>query len=151
MDQNSTRNETTESESSKNSVKDIPKPIASSPRNNIQVSMVDLRGGNDPINVDTSEVNMEASMTTGDVMRAGGFGARDDISSILPVASDSTDFEATILDARNYEEPQGEVDRHGLGWTEGAEKTIVDARNCEQPQGEIHQQGLGWNEGAEKR
>ena len=63
------------------------------------------------------DVNMEASLTTDDVIRAGGFGARDDISSFLPVASDSTDFEASIRDARDYEEPQGEISRPGLGWT----------------------------------
>ncbi|KAE9591182.1 hypothetical protein Lal_00032158 [Lupinus albus] len=65
----------------------------------------------------SGDVNMEASITTDDVIRAGGFGARDDISSVLPVASDSTDFEASIRDARDYEEPQGEVSRPGLGWT----------------------------------
>ncbi|KAJ1430030.1 hypothetical protein SESBI_08100 [Sesbania bispinosa] len=69
----------------------------------------------------SGDVNMEASITTDDVIRAGGFGARDDISSFLPVASDSTDFEASIRDARDYEEPQGEVSRPGLGWT-GAKK-----------------------------
>lgn len=72
--------------------------------------------------VDSSgEVNMEASITTNDVMRAGGFGARDDISSFLPVASDSTDFESSILYAREYEEPQGQISRPGLGWTEASE------------------------------
>ncbi|KAL1312467.1 uncharacterized protein [Arachis hypogaea] len=71
----------------------------------------------------SGDVNMEASITTDDVIRAGGFGARDDISSFLPVAIDSTDFEASIRDARDYEEPepQGEVSRPGLGWT-GATK-----------------------------
>ncbi|XP_061339037.1 uncharacterized protein LOC133285772 isoform X2 [Gastrolobium bilobum] len=69
----------------------------------------------------SGDVNMEASITSDDVIRAGGFGARDDISSLLPVASDSTDFEASIRDARDYEEPQGEVSRPGLGWT-GATK-----------------------------
>ncbi|KAL1351231.1 hypothetical protein HN51_015165 [Arachis hypogaea] len=71
----------------------------------------------------SGEVNMEAFITTDDVIRAGGFGARDDISSFLPVAIDSTDFEASIRDARDYEEPepQGEVSRPGLGWT-GATK-----------------------------
>ncbi|EEF27924.1 conserved hypothetical protein [Ricinus communis] len=64
---------------------------------------------------------MEASITTDDVIRAGGFGARDDINSFLPVASDSTDFEATVLDARYYEEPQGEISRPGLGWKEPAQ------------------------------
>ncbi|XP_027176699.1 uncharacterized protein LOC113775860 isoform X1 [Coffea eugenioides] len=64
------------------------------------------------------EVNMEASISAEDVMQAGGFGARDDINSFLPVASDFTDFEASILDARIYEEPQKETSRPGLGWTE---------------------------------
>ncbi|KAK7244505.1 hypothetical protein RIF29_39328 [Crotalaria pallida] len=65
----------------------------------------------------SADVNMEASIATDDVIRAGGFGARDEIGSVLPVASDSTDFEASIRDARGYEEPQGEVSRPGLGWT----------------------------------
>ncbi|KVG50699.1 hypothetical protein Ccrd_026383 [Cynara cardunculus var. scolymus] len=47
---------------------------------------------------------------------SGGFGARDDISSFLPVASDSTDFEASLHDARDYEEPQKDICRPGLGW-----------------------------------
>lgn len=61
---------------------------------------------------------MEASISADDVMRAGGFGARDDISSFLPVASDSTDFEASLRDARDYEEPQKDICRPGLGWKE---------------------------------
>lgn len=65
-------------------------------------------------------VNMEASITTEDIIRAGGFGARDDISSFLPVASDTTDFEASIRDAHDYEEPQGEPCRPGLGWTDAS-------------------------------
>lgn len=65
----------------------------------------------------SGDVNMEVPITPDDVIRAGGFGARDDIGSFLPVASDSTDFEASIRDARDYEEPQGEVSRPGLGWT----------------------------------
>ncbi|KAG4915891.1 hypothetical protein JHK87_053448 [Glycine soja] len=78
--------------------------------------------GTRPEEIDASgDVNMEASITPDDVIRAGGFGARDDISSFLPVASDSTDFEASIRDARDYEEPQGQVSRPGLGWT-GATK-----------------------------
>lgn len=64
------------------------------------------------------EISMEASMSADDVLRAGGFGARDDIGSFLPVASDSTDFEATILNARDYEGPQVEISRPGLGWKE---------------------------------
>ncbi|KAL3534419.1 hypothetical protein ACH5RR_002880 [Cinchona calisaya] len=72
-----------------------------------------------PTYKDTSgEVNMEASISADDVMRAGGFGARDDISSFLPVASDFTDFEESLLDARVYEEPQNEISRPGLGWIE---------------------------------
>lgn len=62
------------------------------------------------------DVNMEACISADDVMRAGGFGARDDISSFLPVASDSTDFEASLRDARDYEEPQKDIVRPGLGW-----------------------------------
>ncbi|KAF7147357.1 hypothetical protein RHSIM_Rhsim03G0032200 [Rhododendron simsii] len=65
----------------------------------------------------SGEVNMEASISSDDVIRAGGFGARDDISSFLPVASDSTDFEASLRDAREYEDPQEEICRPGLGWT----------------------------------
>ncbi|MCL7040837.1 hypothetical protein MKW94_008781 [Papaver nudicaule] len=74
------------------------------------------------------EIEEEARITTEDVIRAGGFGARDDIGSFLPVAMDSTDFEASIRDARGYEdsvinpdpaiiqEEQGESKRPGLGW-----------------------------------
>ncbi|ESQ40312.1 hypothetical protein EUTSA_v10016002mg [Eutrema salsugineum] len=62
------------------------------------------------------EVNMEASISAEDVIRAGGFGAKDDIGSFLPVASDSTDFEESIRSARDYEEPQPKVQRPGLGW-----------------------------------
>lgn len=62
------------------------------------------------------EVNMEASISAEDVIRAGGFGAKDDIGSFLPVASDSTDFEESIRSARDYEEAQPEVQRPGLGW-----------------------------------
>lgn len=68
------------------------------------------------------DVNMEAAITTEDVIRAGGFGARDDIGSFLPVAIDSTDFEASLRDARNFEEPQGEISRPGLGWTESTDE-----------------------------
>ncbi|KAH0462715.1 hypothetical protein IEQ34_010290 [Dendrobium chrysotoxum] len=70
----------------------------------------------------TAYVNMEAIITADDVVRAGGFGARDDIGSFLPVAADSTDFEASLLEAQGFEEPQGEKKRPGLGWTEAMEK-----------------------------
>ncbi|KAL9336229.1 hypothetical protein Peur_070717 [Populus x canadensis] len=112
----------------RNVVKDIPRPGPSSPGDNMKVNVVDwkaqeLVSPNAPLEEDRpGEVKMEASITPDDVIRAGGFGARDDISSFLPVASDSTGFEATILDARNYEEPQGEIQRPGLGWTEATER-----------------------------
>lgn len=103
--------------------KDVLKPFSSSPDTKVQVNAIDWRGGKDIApsgDIDASrEVNMEALITPDDVVRAGGFGARDDISSFLPVASDSTDFEATIRDARDYEEPQGDICRPGLGWTKG--------------------------------
>ncbi|GKU89791.1 hypothetical protein SLEP1_g3885 [Rubroshorea leprosula] len=96
--------------------------VSSSPRNNAQVSKVDWKD-KDAIetseNVNTTgEVNMEASITPDDVIQAGEFGARDDISSFLPVASNSTDFESSILDAKDYEEPHEEPSRPGLGWRE---------------------------------
>ncbi|KAL7583381.1 hypothetical protein Lser_V15G42653 [Lactuca serriola] len=72
--------------------------------------------GNVAMDSGGGDVNMEASISADDVMRAGGFGARDDISNFLPVASDSTDFEASLRDARDYEEPQKEICRPGLGW-----------------------------------
>ena len=43
-------------------------------------------------------------MNADDVERAGGLGARDEIGSFLPVAMDSTDFEASLRDARDFEE-----------------------------------------------
>ncbi|KAL3533716.1 hypothetical protein ACH5RR_007237 [Cinchona calisaya] len=64
------------------------------------------------------KVDMGASISADDVIRAGGFGARDDIGSFLPVASDFTDFEDSLLDARDHEEPQEKISRPGLGWTE---------------------------------
>ncbi|XP_058107237.1 uncharacterized protein LOC131250875 [Magnolia sinica] len=71
------------------------------------------------------DVNMEATITADDVIRAGGFGAMDDISSLLPVAVDSTDFEASLRDARDFEEPQGEISRPGLGWSE-----VTESEDC---------------------
>lgn len=68
------------------------------------------------MNVSTAEMNMEAPITSDDVMRAGGFGARDDIGYFLPVASDSTDFEASLRQARDYEDPQENIGKPGLGW-----------------------------------
>ncbi|XP_072975485.1 uncharacterized protein [Typha angustifolia] len=66
---------------------------------------------------EAADVNMEAAITTDDVLRAGGFGSRDDIGSLLPAAIDSTDFEASLRDARDFEEEQAETSRPGLGWT----------------------------------
>ncbi|XP_071717054.1 uncharacterized protein [Rutidosis leptorrhynchoides] len=79
---------------------------------------VETRESEDDVCMDSGDVNMEASISAEDVIRAGGYGARDDISSFLPVASDSTDFEASLRDARDYEEPQKDICRPGLGWTD---------------------------------
>ncbi|KDP26097.1 hypothetical protein JCGZ_21130 [Jatropha curcas] len=125
-DENSTRKEATESkhDGAKNVLRLVPSP----PTNYEHINMVVWKGGeivprDVPAGEGTcGEVNMEASITTDDVIRAGGFGARDDINNFLPVASDSTDFEETILDARNYEEPQRETQRPGLGWRDSAER-----------------------------
>lgn len=69
------------------------------------------------------EVNMEAIITADDLARAGGFGARDDIGSFLPVALDSTDFEASLRDSQDFEEQQPEErKRPGLGWTAAAKE-----------------------------
>ncbi|XP_073317424.1 uncharacterized protein [Primulina huaijiensis] len=62
-------------------------------------------------------IYMETSPTADEVLRAGGFGATDDISSFLPVASDFTDFEAHIRDVEDYEDLEKETVRPGLGWT----------------------------------
>lgn len=102
-------------------MKNVLKPVLTPPDNGREANKVDgSKGGEEIPHVArpgvVGEVNMEASIIADDVIRAGGFGARDDISSFLPVASDSTDFEATIRDAREYEESQGEICRPGLGW-----------------------------------
>ncbi|MQL87518.1 hypothetical protein Taro_020069, partial [Colocasia esculenta] len=76
------------------------------------------RGSNSESESTLGDVNMEASISTDDVERAGGLGATDDISSFLPVAMDSTDFEASLREAREFEGPQHEISRPGLGWTE---------------------------------
>ncbi|KAL6610431.1 hypothetical protein ACP70R_040400 [Stipagrostis hirtigluma subsp. patula] len=70
------------------------------------------------------DVNMEAAINTEDVVRAGGFGAKDDIGSLLPTAIDSTDFEASLRDARDFEGEKEQPSHPGLGWkgkeTEGS-------------------------------
>ncbi|XP_060183944.1 uncharacterized protein LOC132613753 isoform X1 [Lycium barbarum] len=68
------------------------------------------------------EVNMEADITMDDVIRAGGLGARDDLNSVLPMAADTTDFEASIRDAWDYEGKRESINRPGLGWTEPTKK-----------------------------
>ncbi|CAH9068721.1 unnamed protein product [Cuscuta epithymum] len=90
---------------------------------NKKISKTDSKGERDIIKNlvqrgGAGEVNMEAEITPDDVMRAGGLGARDDIGSFLPTAIDTTDFEASLLDAREYEEPQERICRPGLGWTD---------------------------------
>ncbi|VAH20631.1 unnamed protein product [Triticum turgidum subsp. durum] len=62
------------------------------------------------------DMNMEAAISADDVMRAGGFGAKDDIGSLLPTAMDSTDFEASLRDARDYEGEKEKPSRPGLGY-----------------------------------
>ncbi|KAL9249195.1 hypothetical protein AKJ16_DCAP22837 [Drosera capensis] len=83
------------------------------PRNESDATREEVPRGNQTL----GEVNMEATITSDDILRAGGFGARDDLNSFLPAASDLTDFEASLNDACEYEEPQGVSDRPGLGWT----------------------------------
>ncbi|KAL3715766.1 hypothetical protein ACJRO7_007503 [Eucalyptus globulus] len=107
-------------------VKDGSNDVHSSAGNSIPFNTKDNKEGEDAtrgtrlVDIETSgDVNMEASISPDDVARAGGLGARDDISSFLPVASDSTEFEGALLKARDYEGPQGDVSRPGLGWTEG--------------------------------
>ncbi|KAI5682799.1 hypothetical protein M9H77_04027 [Catharanthus roseus] len=99
--------------------KDVLEQHQSDKDGNPQTAELDTEyGANVRDEAASGDINMEASISADDVMRAGGFGARDDINNFLPVASDSTDFEASLLDAREYEEPQEEIRRPGLGWTE---------------------------------
>lgn len=65
---------------------------------------------------DVVDMNMEAAISADDVMRAGGFGAKDDIGSLLPTAMDSTDFEASLRDARDFEGEKEQPSRPGLGY-----------------------------------
>ncbi|CAN6346331.1 unnamed protein product [Urochloa humidicola] len=73
-------------------------------------------GNISPPNGLEADVNMEAAISTEDVMRAGGFGAKDDIGSLLPTAVDSTDFEASLRDARDFEGEKEAPAHPGLGW-----------------------------------
>ncbi|XP_057468266.1 uncharacterized protein LOC130757538 [Actinidia eriantha] len=119
------RNEVAESAKIESNLKDDPKQRMGSLEDLVKINNDDFKGlknaSQSAVQADTNvfgEVNMEASISSDDVIRAGGFGARDDINSFLPGASDSTDFEASLLDAREYEDPQEEIHRPGLGWTE---------------------------------
>ena len=62
------------------------------------------------------DMNMEAAISADDVMRAGGFGAKDDIGSLLPTAMDCTDFEASLRDARDFEGEKEQPSHPGLGY-----------------------------------
>ncbi|PIN21027.1 hypothetical protein CDL12_06268 [Handroanthus impetiginosus] len=97
---------------------------SNSPKDTLEVEEVGIEDTDDvkehvaPATNDAYEaVSMEASVTPDEMIRAGGFGATDDISSFLPVASDFTDFEANLRDARGYEDLNEEIKRPGLGWT----------------------------------
>lgn len=94
-----------------------------------KLNAISLRGGGNVVsgasfvNVDAcSESSTKAAIFLDDAIRAGGFGARDDIGSFLPVASDFTDFEASLRDAKNYEDLKEETGRPGLGWAEVKQK-----------------------------
>uniref|UniRef100_A0A0D9WI63 Uncharacterized protein n=1 Tax=Leersia perrieri TaxID=77586 RepID=A0A0D9WI63_9ORYZ len=70
-----------------------------------------------PVNThESGDVNMEAAISAEDVLRAGGFGAKDDIGSLLPTAVDSTDFEASLRDAREFEGESEKPSHPGLGY-----------------------------------
>lgn len=126
--ENAIKNEVSELNQREMDGNDVQNPVLSPPGDLVQVNLADGKVVENVVRDApleemeiSGEVNMEAYITADDVMRAGGFGARDDIGCFLPVASDFTDFEATIRDARDYEEPQGEISRPGLGWTEAKE------------------------------
>ncbi|KAJ7298981.1 hypothetical protein O6H91_Y339200 [Diphasiastrum complanatum] len=66
-----------------------------------------------PVGVD---FEMEVPITEEDMIRAGGLGARDNLSSLLPSAMDATDLEASLRDAWSYENAEGnKISRPGLG------------------------------------
>jgi len=107
------QNSNVEGEASDNEGKDVADELQ--PTSGIETEDVTKHGIQKKV---VGDFNIEAIITEDDVQRAGGFGATDDIGSFLPVALDSTDFEASLRSARDYEEPQGEVSRPGLGWSE---------------------------------
>ena len=60
------------------------------------------------------EVDMEAPVSEEDVLKAGGFGARDALGTPLPEAMDATDFEEAVMSA---DEQGGEKHNHfGVGY-----------------------------------
>ncbi|KAG0582141.1 hypothetical protein M758_3G036000 [Ceratodon purpureus] len=66
------------------------------------------------------DVNMEAPISTEDLVRAGGLGARDGIAGAMPTTVDATDYEESLMDARDYEDKVGDAEsgislRPGLG------------------------------------
>lgn len=89
-------------------------------------------GNISPLNVHEADVNMEAAISTEDVVRAGGFGAKDDIGSLLPTAIDSTDFEASLRDARDFEGEKDAPAHPGLGWK--GEKSDNGSKPSDVPQ-----------------
>ena len=102
----STRNEVVESAQTEANLRDYPKQHLVSLEDMVQINIGDFIGrgivsqGAVQADVDASrEENLEASISPDDVIWAGGFGATDDINGFLPVASDSTDFEASLRDA----------------------------------------------------
>lgn len=107
------RNSNSEERASDNEGKDIGDELQ--PTSEIETEDITKHDTQEKL---VGDFNIEATITEDDVQRAGGFGATDDIRSFLPVALDSTDFEASLRSARDYEEPQGEVSRPGLGWSE---------------------------------
>lgn len=90
-----------------------------------ELKVIDFRGGGNVVSgvgfvgVNApSESSTKAAIFLDDAIRAGGLGARDDIGSFLPAASDFTDFEASLRNAHDYEVPKEETRRPGLGWAE---------------------------------
>lgn len=66
------------------------------------------------------DVNMEAPISTEDLVRAGGLGALDDVAGAMPTTVDATDYEESLMDARGYEDKVGDAEsdihvRPGLG------------------------------------
>lgn len=49
------------------------------------------------------DVEMEAPISTDDLIRAGGFGAGDGLNSVMPTSMDGTDLEGSLIEAYEYE------------------------------------------------